>query len=96
MVNQRNLHLRHDRDVNDIVQRRRRVATVGSRLCPPRLHPMNCRTCITNADHLVNELQLWNPHGHKDLGNQLLQHNRELSTNLMNCNCGTSTVFCRV
>ena len=51
---------------------------------------------ITNVDHLVNELQLWNPHGHKDHGNQPLHHNRELSTNLMKCNCGTSTVFCRV
>ena len=35
---QGNLHLRHDRDVNDFVQRRRRAATVGSRLSPTTAH----------------------------------------------------------
>ena len=64
-----------------------RAATVGSRLSSHRQQRRNFTTCQQGHRPPGKVLQLWNPHGHEDHGDQLLQHNREMSTNLMNSKC---------
>ena len=64
-----NLYLRHDRDDDDIDERKRRAATVGSRLSSHREQRRICTTCQQRHRPPGKVLQQWNPYGHKDHGN---------------------------
>ena len=105
----RHLLLRNDRYVSNRVQHRRcncGISTVfstsasktrGARLFSPRQHRENCGPAHRDVEHLVNVLQQENLRGllnSETMGTCLCAPTGMMTTLLMNCNSGFSTVFC--